>query len=56
MIGIYVISIVFMLIGFLVSRQLKRKFKEYSEVTIGSGITGKEIGTLLNKNLSHEKV
>lgn len=43
MIGIYVISIVFMLIGFLVSRQLKRKFKEYSEVTIGSGVTGKEI-------------
>jgi hypothetical protein len=43
MIGIYVISIVFMLIGWLVSMQLKRKFKQYSEVTIGSGISGKEI-------------
>lgn len=43
MIGIYVISIVFMLIGWLVSMQLKRKFKQYSEVTIGSRISGKEI-------------
>jgi uncharacterized protein len=43
MIGIYVISIAFMLIGWLVSMQLKRKFKQYSEVTIGTGMSGKEI-------------
>ncbi|MBL7915114.1 MAG: zinc metallopeptidase [Bacteroidia bacterium] len=43
MIGIYVISIAFMLIGWLVSMQLKRKFKQYSEVTIGTGLSGKEI-------------
>ncbi|OQA11654.1 MAG: putative neutral zinc metallopeptidase [Bacteroidetes bacterium ADurb.Bin397] len=43
MIGIYVIIIAFMLIGWLVSMQLKRKFKQYSEVTIGTGMSGKEI-------------
>jgi Zn-dependent membrane protease YugP len=32
-----------MLIGWLVSMQLKRKFKQYSEVTIGTGMSGKEI-------------
>jgi uncharacterized protein len=32
-----------MLIGWLVSMQLKRKFKKYSEVSIGSGLSGKEI-------------
>ena len=40
---IYIISIAFMLIGWLVSMQLKRKFKQYSEITIGSGLSGKEI-------------
>src|SRR5688572_10032447 len=40
---IYIIAIVFMLIGWLVSMQLKRKFKKYSEVSIGSGLSGKEI-------------
>lgn len=41
--GIYIIAGLFMLIGWLVSMQLKRKFKKYSEITIGSGLTGKEI-------------
>src|SRR4030095_6318742 len=41
--GIYIIAIAFMLIGWLISNQLKRKFKQYSEVTIGSGLSGKEI-------------
>ncbi|HMT28396.1 MAG TPA: zinc metallopeptidase [Bacteroidia bacterium] len=40
---IYIISIAFMLIGWLISMQLKRKFKQYSETTIGSGLSGKEI-------------
>jgi Zn-dependent membrane protease YugP len=41
--GIYIIAIVFMLVGWLISSQLKKKFKEYSMVTIGSGLSGKEI-------------
>jgi Zn-dependent membrane protease YugP len=41
--GIYIIAIVFMIVGWLISMQLKRKFKEYSEITIGSGLSGKEI-------------
>lgn len=40
---IYIISIAFMIIGWLISMQLKRKFKQYSEITIGSGLSGKEI-------------
>lgn len=43
MIGIYIISIVFMLVGWLVGMQLKRKFKEYSQTPISSGLTGKQI-------------
>jgi Zn-dependent membrane protease YugP len=39
----YVIMIAFMLIGWLVSSRLKNKFKKYSEITIGSGLSGKEI-------------
>ncbi len=41
--GLYIISILFILIGGLLSMQLKRKFRMYSEVTIGSGLSGKEI-------------
>ena len=41
--GIYIIAIVFMLIGWLISSRLKSKFREYSQVTIGSGLSGKEI-------------
>jgi len=41
--GIYIIAGLFMLIGWLISMQLKRKFKKYSEITIGSGLSGKEI-------------
>ena len=38
-----IIVIAFMLVGWLVSSQLKRKFKAYSEIQIGSGLSGKEI-------------
>jgi len=43
MIGIYIIAAIFMLVGWLVSSTLKRKFKKYSKETIGSGLSGKEI-------------
>jgi uncharacterized protein len=43
MIGIYIIAAIFMLVGWLVSSTLKRKFKKYSKETIGSGMSGKEI-------------
>jgi Zn-dependent membrane protease YugP len=41
--GIYLIVIVFMLIGWLVSMQLKRKFEKYSQETLSNGMSGKEI-------------
>lgn len=43
MLGIYLISLVFMLIGWLVSMQLKRKIKMYSQTDIGSGLSGRDI-------------
>jgi len=53
--GIYIIAAVFMLVGWLISMQLKRKFKQYSEVTIGSGLTGKEIAEkMLSDNGIHD--
>ncbi|MBS1763884.1 MAG: zinc metallopeptidase [Bacteroidetes bacterium] len=41
--GIYLIIIIFMLIGWLVSAQLKRKFEQYSQETLCNGMSGKEI-------------
>jgi len=40
---ITVFFIVVMLISFLISSQLKQKFKNYSKIPISSGLTGKEI-------------
>ncbi len=41
--GIYVIVLVFMLVGWLVSMQLKRKFEKYSQTPISSGLSGQQI-------------
>ena len=43
MTGIYFISIAFMLIGWLVSMQLKRKFELYSRTPVSSGLSGQQI-------------
>ena len=40
---IYIISIAFMLIGWLVSMRLKSKFKKYSMETLGTNMSGQEI-------------
>ncbi|MGI8892358.1 MAG: zinc metallopeptidase [Bacteroidia bacterium] len=58
MIGIYFIAIIFMLIGWLVSMQLKNKFKKYSQLTIASGLSGKEIAEkmLRDNNIFDVKV
>lgn len=40
---IFVISIVFMLLGLLVSRRLKSKFEKYSRIRLRNGMTGAEI-------------
>ena len=41
--GLLVISIIFMLIGLLVSSRLKAKFSQYSQERLSSGLSGKEI-------------
>jgi Zn-dependent membrane protease YugP len=51
MLGIYFISIVFMLIGWLVSSTLKRKFTLYSQTPISSGMSGQMIAEkMLHEN------
>src|SRR5688500_8998530 len=39
---IFVISIVTMIVSWMVSRRLKNKFEEYSQIGLRSGISGKE--------------
>jgi len=41
--GIFAVSLIFMLIGMAVQYQLKSKFKEYGEVPTSSGLSGKEV-------------
>jgi uncharacterized protein len=41
--GIYFIAIVFMIIGSLVSMQLRKKFRKYAETPISSGMSGHQI-------------
>lgn len=51
MTGIFIISIVFMLIGMGVQRQLKSKFAEYSKVPTSSGMSGADVAKkMLNDN------
>jgi Zn-dependent membrane protease YugP len=48
---IFVISIVFMLLGLAVSSRLKSKFAEYSKIGLANGMTGAEIARkMLNDN------
>lgn len=55
MMGIYVISIAFMLIGWLVQMQLKRRFTQYSQTPISSNLSGAEIATrMLRDNNIHD--
>ncbi len=43
MIGIMIVSVIFMIIGMATQFMLKRKFAEYSKVPTSSGLSGKEI-------------
>ncbi len=58
MIGIYLISFLFMIIGWLVSNQLKKRFKEYSQITLSNNLSGKEIAEkmLRDHGISNVKV
>lgn len=53
--GIYVISIAFMLIGWLVQMQLKNRFTKYSQTPISSNMSGAEIAMkMLRDNNIHD--
>ena len=43
MIIAYILGIVFLIAGFIISSILKRKFKKYSEISVRGGLTGKDI-------------
>lgn len=50
-----VIAIIFAAIGWLVSRRLKSRFKEYAQVPIASGLSGKEVAEkMLRENNIHD--
>lgn len=44
---LFVIIIVFMIASWVVSSRLKSKFRKYSQVTLGSGLSGREISELM---------
>lgn len=50
MVGIMIISVVFMLIGMAVQFRLKSKFAEYSNVPLTSGLSGKEVAEKMLKD------
>jgi Zn-dependent membrane protease YugP len=54
----YLIGIGFALLGMLVQSRLKSKFREYSQLTIGSGLTGREVAErmLADHGITHVKV
>lgn len=43
LIGYYAIAGIMFLIGMMVSNRLKAKFKEYGEIPLGNGMSGKEV-------------
>lgn len=45
--GLFVIGIVFMIASMIASSRLKKKFKKYSQVQLGSGLSGREIAELM---------
>ena len=44
---LFVIIITFMILSWAVSSRLKSKFRKYSKVTLGSGLSGREIAELM---------
>lgn len=47
---IIILSVVFMVIGMIVQFRLKSKFAEYSKVSTGSGLSGKEVAEKMLKD------
>jgi Zn-dependent membrane protease YugP len=45
--GLFVIGIVFMIASMIASSRLKKKFKKYSQMQLGSGLSGREIAELM---------
>ena len=50
MIGIMIISVIFMLLGMAVQFRLKSKFAQYSKIGLSSGMSGKEIAEKMLKD------
>ncbi|MCS6974429.1 MAG: zinc metallopeptidase [Cyclobacteriaceae bacterium] len=45
--GLLIIGVVFMIVGWLVSNKLKSKFHEYSQIRLNQNLTGAEIARLM---------
>ncbi|HPS05700.1 MAG TPA: zinc metallopeptidase, partial [Tenuifilaceae bacterium] len=47
--GIYLIMIIFFVLSFLISNQLKVRFARYSKIDLPQGMTGKEVAEMMLK-------
>lgn len=58
MMGAYVIGLVFMLLSWLVGRQLKTRFEKYSRTPLSNGMSGREVAErmLADHGISNVKV
>ena len=56
MAGIWIIFIVFMIISWLVSNQLKSRFEKYSKVGLRSGLSGREVAEKMLRDSSVDGV
>jgi Zn-dependent membrane protease YugP len=55
MAGYWLITILFLVVGMVVSARLKSKFREYSEIPLSEGLSGKEVAErMLQENGIHD--
>ena len=47
--GLIIISVVFMIIGFILSSRLKSKFRHYAQIPLQNGMTGAEVAAAMLK-------
>ncbi|MBL4625504.1 MAG: zinc metallopeptidase, partial [Flavobacteriales bacterium] len=49
-VGLFVIMIVFMVLGWVVSSRLTNRFKKYAEIPTSNGMSGAEVAALMLKD------
>ena len=47
--GLIIISVIFMIIGFILSSRLKSKFRHYAQIPLQNGMSGAEVAAAMLK-------